>query len=71
MLKVVEYLTHKKPTEIFTATLVDRVANRVPIRSSVVGVQLRVSPGDIIECNVPPYEGGFKIELLQPVTKHP
>ncbi len=71
MLKVVEYLTHKKPAEIFTATLVDRVANKVPIGSSVVGVQLRVSPGDIIECNVPPYEGDFKIELLQPATKHP
>lgn len=71
MLKVVEYLTYKKPTEIFTATLVDRVANRVPIKSSVVGVQLRVSPGDIIECNVPPYEGDFKIELLQLATKHP
>ena len=71
MLKVVEYLTYKKPTEIFTATLVDRVANRVPIKSSVVGVQLRVSPGDISECNVPPYEGDFKIELLQLATKHP
>ena len=71
MLKVVEYLIHKKPTDIFTATLVDRVTNRVPIRSSVVGVQLRVSPGDIIECNVPPYESEFKIELLQPATKHP
>ena len=30
-------------------------------------VRLDIAPSDIIECNVPPYEPEFKIELLQPL----
>lgn len=38
---------------------------RLPLHADVVGVRLEVAPGDIVECNVPPYEPTFRIELLQ------
>lgn len=66
LLKAVEYLARKQPAEIRVVTLVDRCATRLPVRTDVVGVRLDVAPSDIIECNVPPYEPEFKIELLQP-----
>jgi pyrimidine operon attenuation protein/uracil phosphoribosyltransferase len=31
----------------------------------VLGLRLEIAPPDIIECNVPPYEPEFKIELLK------
>ena len=66
LLKVVEYLARKQPAEIRVVTLVDRGVTRLPVRTDVVGVRLDIAPPDIIECNVPPYETEFKIELLQP-----
>lgn len=66
MLRAVEYLTAKHADEILTVVLVDRGATRLPVRSDIAGVRLDVAPTDIIECNVPPYEAEFKIELLQP-----
>lgn len=69
MLRAVEYLARKQAAEIRTAVLVDRGANKLPVRSNITGVRLDVAPGSIIECNVPPYEAVFKIDLLQP-DKH-
>jgi pyrimidine operon attenuation protein/uracil phosphoribosyltransferase len=66
LLRVVEYLARRQPTEIRVVTLVDRGVTRLPVRTDVVGVRLDIAPSDIIECNVPPYEADFKIELLQP-----
>jgi len=66
MLRAVEYLACKQPAEIRTVVLVDRGATKLPVRSDIVGVRLDVAPPDIIECNVPPYEGSFRIDLLQP-----
>lgn len=66
LLKAVEYLARKQPAEIRVVTLVDRCVTRLPVRTDVVGVRLDVAPSDIIECNVPPYEPEFRIELLQP-----
>ena len=66
LLRVVEYLARKQPAEIHVAMLVDRGATLLPVRADVVGVRLDIAPSDIIECNVPPYEAEFKIELLQP-----
>ena len=63
---VVDYLARRRPAEIRVATLADRGATRLPMRADVVGVRLDIAPSDIIECNVPPYEPEFKIELLQP-----
>jgi pyrimidine operon attenuation protein / uracil phosphoribosyltransferase len=66
LLTVVAYLSRKQPACIRVAVLVDRGVTRLPIRGDVVGVQLQISPADIIECHVPPYESDFKIELLKP-----
>ncbi len=65
MLRAVEYLAQKKADEIRTVVLVDRGVEKLPVRSDITGVRLDVAPPDIIECNVPPYESDFKIELLQ------
>lgn len=66
MLRAVEYLARKQAEEIRTVVLVDRGAAKLPVRSDIAGVRLDVAPADIIECNIPPYESEFKIELLQP-----
>ena len=29
-------------------------------------VKLQIAAGDVVECNVPPYEDTLKIELLRP-----
>jgi pyrimidine operon attenuation protein / uracil phosphoribosyltransferase len=66
MLRAVEYLAMKNANEIRTVVLVDRGAAKLPVRCDIAGVRLDIAPGDIIECNVPPYEKSFKIEILQP-----
>ena len=66
MLRAVEYLAGKEPAEIRTVVLVDRGAAKLPVRTDIVGMRLDAAPTDIIECNVPPYEPDFRIDLLQP-----
>lgn len=66
LLKAVEYLAEKNPLEIRTVVLVDRGVTRLPIRADITGMRLDVAPQDIIECNVPPYEAEFRIDLLRP-----
>lgn len=66
MLRAVDYLARRQPAEIRTVVLVDRGASTLPVRTDIVGVRLDVAPTDIIECNVPPYEDTFRIDLLQP-----
>jgi pyrimidine operon attenuation protein/uracil phosphoribosyltransferase len=66
MLRAVEYLAGRQPEEIRTVVLVDRGASKLPVRTDIVGVRLDVAPSDVIECNVPPYEDSFRIDLLQP-----
>src|SRR5574340_194132 len=66
MLRAVEYLAGKQPAEIRTVVLFDRGAAKLPVRTDIVGVRLDVAPSDVIECNVPPYEASFRIDLLQP-----
>ena len=65
MLRAVDYLARKNAAEIRTVVLVDRGANKLPVRVDIAGVRLDVAPPDIIECNVPPYETEFKIDLLK------
>jgi pyrimidine operon attenuation protein / uracil phosphoribosyltransferase len=67
MLRAVDYLAKKQATEIRTAVLVDREANKLPVRIDITGVRLDVAPSNIIECHVPPYEEDFKIDLFQPI----
>src|SRR5512143_853152 len=66
LLRAVQYLAGKQPAEIRTVVLVDRGVARLPVRTDIVGVRLDVAPSDVIECNVPPYEESFRIDLLQP-----
>lgn len=66
LLRAVEYLAGKNPAEIRTVALVDRGVTRLPIRADITGMRLDVAPQDIIECNVPPYEAEFRIDLLKP-----
>jgi pyrimidine operon attenuation protein/uracil phosphoribosyltransferase len=66
LLKAVEYLAGKNPLEIRTVVLVDRGVTLLPIRADITGIRLDVAPQDIIECNVPPYEAEFRIDLLRP-----
>ncbi|MDP1532688.1 MAG: phosphoribosyltransferase domain-containing protein [Rubrivivax sp.] len=66
MLRAVDYLARRQPAEIRTVVLVDRGAAKLPVRTDIVGVRLDIAPPDIIECNVPPYEDSFRIDLLQP-----
>jgi len=66
MLRAIEYIAGKNAEEIRTVVLVDRGAAKLPVRCDIAGVRLDIAPGDIIECNVPPYEEEFKIEVLQP-----
>lgn len=63
MLRALEYIAKKQAAEIRTVVLVDRGVNKLPVRVDVSGVRLDVAPSDIIECNVPPYEAVFKIDL--------
>jgi pyrimidine operon attenuation protein / uracil phosphoribosyltransferase len=65
MLRALQYLVQKQPAEIYTAVLVDRGVTKLPIHADICGLRLDVAPGDVIECNVPPYEEEFKIELRQ------
>jgi pyrimidine operon attenuation protein/uracil phosphoribosyltransferase len=66
MLRTVEYLAGKGASEMRTAVLVDRGAAKLPVRTDIVGIRLDVAPNDIIECNVPPYETEFRIDVLRP-----
>ncbi|MDD5240949.1 MAG: phosphoribosyltransferase family protein [Sulfuricella sp.] len=66
LLRAVDYLARKNPAEIRTVVLVDRGVTLLPIRADITGMRMDVAPQDIIECNVPPYEAEFKIDLLQP-----
>lgn len=65
LLRVVEYLMKKNPARILIACLVDRKVNVLPIKAEIVGVDLQIADGDVIECHVPPYEPTFGIQLLK------
>jgi pyrimidine operon attenuation protein/uracil phosphoribosyltransferase len=67
MLRAVDYLAQKRPAEIRTVVLVDRDVSRLPVRTDIVGARLDVAPDDIIECNVPPFEAEFRIDLCKPL----
>jgi len=64
--RVLAYLSRRGAPTVRIAVLADRCVARLPIRASIVGVKLQVAAGDVVECNVPPYEDELKIELLRP-----
>lgn len=66
VLKVVEFLRSRHPESIHVAVLVDRCCARLPVVADIVGVRMQIAPDDVIECNVPPYESEFRVDLWRP-----
>ena len=60
------YLVSRGVPLIRAAVLADRCCAVLPVKADIVGVHLQVAPSDVVECNVPPYEETFKIEVLRP-----
>ena len=66
LFRVFEWLRTQDVAAIHAAVLVDRQRHLVPVRADIVGVTLKIAPGDVIECNVPPYEEAFAVDLWRP-----
>lgn len=64
--RVLAYLSQRRAPVIRAAVLVDRCVAQLPVHADIVGIRLEVAPGDVVECNVPPYEDDLRIELLRP-----
>ena len=65
LLRACAWLARLGAAEVRSAVLVDRCVSRQPVRADITGLRLQVAPTDIIECNVPPYEKEFCIEVLR------
>ena len=68
LMRVFEWLATQKPAQVHAAVLVDRQRHRMPIRADITGLTLKIAPDDVIECNVPPYEADFAVDLWRPVA---
>ena len=66
LMRVFEWLAGQRPAAVHAAVLVDRQRYRMPVRADIVGLTLKIAPSDVIECNVPPYEGDFAVDLWRP-----
>ena len=65
LLRTCAYLAQLGARRVYTAVLVDRHTCQQPIRADIVGVHLQVAATDIVECNVPPFEPEFCIEVVR------
>lgn len=65
LLRTCAYLAQLGAREVRSAVLVDRCVCSQPVHADIVGIRLQVAPEDVIECNVPPYEAAFRIEVLR------
>lgn len=63
--RVLEFLRGRGAESVHLAVLVDRCCERLPVRAGIVGLRLQIAPHDVIECNVPPYETEFAVDLLR------
>lgn len=63
--RVLEYLRSHQADSVHLAMLVDRCCATLPIQADFVGLKLQIAPLDVIECNVPPYEDDFAVDLLR------
>ncbi len=66
LLRVCDWLRDCNAAQVHAAVLVDRRRARLPIAADIVGLTLEIAPGDVIECNVPPYEADFAIDVWRP-----
>lgn len=65
LLRTCAYLAQLGARRVYTAVLVDRHVCQQPIHADIVGVHLQVGANDIVECNVPPFEMEFCIDVLR------
>lgn len=63
--RVIEFLRGHGAGDVHLAVLVDRCCTRLPVRAAITGLRLQIAPQDVIECNVPPYEDDFAVDLLR------
>ena len=68
LFRVFEWLRGQSPDSVLAAVLVDRQRLRLPVHADIVGLTLKIAPGDVIECNVPPFEAEFAIDLWRPAA---
>lgn len=66
LFRVFEWLRAEQVAHVHAAVLVDRERHRLPIRADIIGLTLKIAPNDVIECNVPPYEQDFAVDLWRP-----
>lgn len=66
LFRVLEWLNTQGVASAHAAVLVDRQRYKMPVRADIVGITLKIAPSDVIECNVPPYEPKFAIDLWRP-----
>lgn len=66
LFRVFEWLATQHPAIVHAAVLVDRQRHRLPLRADIVGLTLKIAPGDVIECSVPPYEPVFAVDVWRP-----
>ena len=66
LFRVCDWLSQFDPIQVHAAVLVDRQRGRLPIRADIVGVTVKIAPADVIECNVPPYETDFAVDVWRP-----
>ena len=66
LMRVFEWVGTQKPAHVHAAVLVDRQRHRMPLRADIVGITMKIAPDDVIECNVPPYESDFAVDLWRP-----
>lgn len=63
LLRTCAYLARLGAREVRTAVLVDRCVGLQPVHADVTGIRLQVAASDVIECNVPPYESDFRVDV--------
>jgi pyrimidine operon attenuation protein / uracil phosphoribosyltransferase len=63
--RVLEWARSRGAGSVHSVVLVDRLARQLPVYADVVGLTLQIAPADVIECNVPPFEREFGIDLLR------
>lgn len=69
--RVLEWARVHGAGRVTAVVLVDRLCSRLPLRADIAGLSLQIAPHDVIECNVPPFEAEFAIDLLRlPADPH-
>lgn len=63
--RVLEWARSRGAASVHSVVLVDRLARQLPVYADVVGVTLQIAPADVIECNVPPFEPQFGIDIMR------